>query len=102
MVRGVVPLTSALLQDIVNGDGLTSLEPEHVVPYLKEKLLGRVALSESHVEVDAAAVPGLKVSVVSTKVTIDDQGIPHYDSEYTVWPEITEDRAGGIGTGEEA
>ena len=98
MVSGTVPLTSALLQDIVEGE-VASLDPAVVVPHLKEKLKWKVTLFSGE-ERDAAEVPGLKVSVASTKVTIGEDGLPQYSHEYTVWPEITDGKPAGLGAGE--
>lgn len=98
MVSGTVPLTSALLQDIVDGD-VADLAEEHVVPYLREKLAWRVTLFDGE-EVDVANVPGLRISVASTRVTIGEDGLPDYSGEYRVWPEVTEGKAGGLCAGE--
>jgi tyrosinase len=98
MVSGTVPLTSALLQDIVEGD-VADLSEENVVPYLKERLAWRVTLFDGQ-EVDVANVPGLKVSVASTTVTIGEDGLPDYDGQYKVWPEVTAGITGGVGAGE--
>ena len=98
MVSGTVPLTSALLQDIVEGE-VASLDAAVVVPHLKEKLKWKVTLFNGE-ERNAAEVPGLKVSVASTKVTIGEDGLPHYSHEYTVWPEVTDGKPAGLGAGE--
>ncbi|KAH6854085.1 hypothetical protein B0I37DRAFT_421388 [Chaetomium sp. MPI-CAGE-AT-0009] len=99
MVSGTVPLTSAVLRDIVGGGGVASLEAGDVVPYLREKLAWRVTLFDGE-ERSAAEVPGLKVSVASTQVTIGEDGLPNYSGEYRVWPEITQGKLGGLGMGE--
>jgi tyrosinase len=98
MVSGTVPLTSALLQDIVEGE-VASLKPEDVVPHLKEKLAWRVALFDGE-ERAVEGVPGLKVSVASTEVVIGEDGLPDYSGVYRVWPEITEGKPAGVGQGE--
>jgi len=98
MVSGTVPLTSALLQDIMEGE-VADLEAEHVVPHLKKQLKWKVALFDGE-ERDATDVPGLKVSVASTKVTIGEDGLPDYSGEYTVWPEITDGKPAGLRAGE--
>jgi tyrosinase len=100
MVSGTVPLTSALLGDIIDGGRLSSLEPEDVVPYLKANLKWKVTLFTG-VEKNASEVPGLKVSVVSTKVTIGNDGLPSYSGEYTCYPEITAGVPGGLNPGEQ-
>ncbi|KAK3309791.1 uncharacterized protein B0T15DRAFT_545814 [Chaetomium strumarium] len=109
VVSGTVPLTSALLQDIMGiGEGeeeagergLRSLDPEEVVPYLRERLKWKVTMFKNGEEKDVAAVPGLKVSVASTRVTIGEDGLPRYSGEYTVWPEVTEGKPAGLCAGE--
>ncbi|KAK4239408.1 hypothetical protein C8A03DRAFT_42953 [Achaetomium macrosporum] len=100
MVSGTVPLTSALLQDIVDeGEGVTSLDPEEVVPHLKANLKWKVTMFNGE-ERNVADVPGLKVSVASTRVTIGEDGLPSYSGEYTVWPEVTEGKPAGLRAGE--
>jgi tyrosinase len=98
MVSGTVPLTSALLQDIVEGE-LASLDAAEVVPHLKAKLAWKVTLFDGE-ERAVAEVPGLKVSVASTRVTIGEDGLPDYSGEYTVWPEVTEGKPAGLNAGE--
>ncbi|SPN96684.1 related to Tyrosinase [Cephalotrichum gorgonifer] len=99
VVAGAVPLTSALLQDITAGK-LASLEVADVVPYLKRNLHWRVALftGESY---PVEQVPGLKVSVCSSKVRIGEDGIPSYSGEYTTHTEVTAGRVGGLGEDDE-
>ncbi|KAK4129080.1 Monophenol monooxygenase [Parathielavia appendiculata] len=98
MVSGTVPLTSALLQDIVEGE-VASLDAEHVVPHLKEKLAWKVTMFDGE-ERNVLEVPGLRVSVASTRVTIGEDGLPDYSGEYTVWPEITDGKPAGLREGE--
>ncbi len=98
MVSGTVPLTSALLQDIAEGE-VSSLEPAQVVEHLKKNLAWKVTLFNGD-ERDVTEVPGLKVSVASTKVTIGNDGLPRYSGEYTVWPEITDGKPAGLRVGE--
>ncbi|KAK0671041.1 hypothetical protein QBC41DRAFT_335569 [Cercophora samala] len=101
MISGTVPLTSALLQDIVNENtGLQSLQPEEVVPYLKKELKWKVTMFETGEEKNCAEVPGLKVSVTSTEVTIGEDGLPDYSGQYVVYPEITDGKPGGLRDGE--
>lgn len=101
MISGTVPLTSALLQDIVNENtGLHSLQPEEVVPYLKKELKWKVTMFETGAEKDCGEVPGLRVSVTSTEVTIGEDGLPDYSGVYTVYPEITDGKPGGMRDGE--
>ncbi|KAK0734565.1 common central domain of tyrosinase-domain-containing protein [Lasiosphaeria miniovina] len=101
MVSGTVPLTSALLQDIAEGE-LADLTPASVVPHLQRQLQWRVALFSGD-EQQAADVPGLKVSVASTEVTIGaDDGLPVYSGHYAVYPEITAGKPAGLREGEQA
>lgn len=99
MVSGTVPLTSALLQDIVGGE-TASLKPEDVVPYLTTNLRWKTRLFESGEEKNCVQVPGLKVSVASTEVTIGEDGLPVYSGQYVVYPEITDGKPGGLCAGE--
>lgn len=99
VVTGTVPLTSALLQDIVEGQ-LPSLEPEVVEPYLAKNLHWRVTVFDGS-EKPRDEVPGLKVSVVSTKVRIGDDGVPIYSGEYESHPNITDGRPAGLGADDE-
>ncbi|KAF2194899.1 Di-copper centre-containing protein [Zopfia rhizophila CBS 207.26] len=94
VVTGTVPLTSALLQDIVEGQ-LASLKPEDVEPYLVKNLHWRVTVFDGS-EKPRDEVPGLKVSVVSTNVRIGDDGIPIYSGEYQAHPNITDGRPAGL------
>jgi tyrosinase len=101
VVTGTVPLTSALLQDIVeSSSSLRSLEPSEVVPYLERNLHWRVTVFDG-TERPREEVPGLKVAVVSTKVRIGDDGVPVYSGEYDAHPEITDGRPAGLGAGDE-
>ncbi|KAK4098585.1 Monophenol monooxygenase [Parathielavia hyrcaniae] len=98
MVSGTVPLTSALLQDVVEGE-VAGLDAEHVVPHLREKLAWKVSMFDGEAR-DVLEVPGLRVSVASTRVTIGDDGLPDYSGEYTVWAEITDGKPAGLRQGE--
>lgn len=99
MVSGTVPLTSALLQDIAEGE-LASLQPEDVVPHLRAQLRWKVTMFDGE-ERDVEAVPGLRVSVTSTEVTIgEEDGLPIYSGEYTVHPEATEGKPAGLRAGD--
>jgi tyrosinase len=101
VVTGTVPLTSALLQDItVEHADLRSLNPEDVEPYLVKNLHWRVTVFDGS-EKPREEVPGLKVSVVSTKVRIGDDGVPVYSGEYTEHPNITDGRPAGFGSGDD-
>ncbi len=91
VVSGTVPLTSALLRDIVAGR-LRSLDPTDVVPYLREHLKWKVTLFSGE-EKPVNEVPELKVGVVSTQVEIEPDGTPSFSSDYSQHPEITEEAA---------
>jgi len=94
-ITGMVNLTSALLQDIVAGQ-LRSLEPDQVVPHLRDNMKCRVTLFNGD-EKPLDQVPGLKIHVCSTEVTIGSDGQPHYSGQYAVYPEITAGLPGGVG-----
>ncbi|KAH8880045.1 tyrosinase-domain-containing protein [Thozetella sp. PMI_491] len=95
VVSGTVPLTSALLQDIVEGR-LRSLEPADVVPYLRENLTVKATLFSGQ-ERAVDEIPGLKVSVCSTEVEIGVDGLPVYSGTYIKYPEITNAFPGVVG-----
>jgi len=94
MVSGSVPLTSALLQDIVGGQ-ISSLKPEDVEPHLRDQLKWKVTLFTGE-EKNVAEVPDLKVSVVSTEVTLGPDGVPQYSGEYVVYPDVTHGKPAGL------
>ncbi|KAK1757866.1 hypothetical protein QBC47DRAFT_319522 [Echria macrotheca] len=98
MVSGTVPLTSALLQDIV-AHKLASLEPKDVLPHLKADLRWKVRLFTGE-ERAVTDVPELRVSVASTKVKIGADGLPVYSGQYTVHPEATEGKPAGLRAGD--
>jgi len=98
MVSGTVPLTSALLQDIVGGE-LASLEPADVVPHLQKHLRWKVKLFTGE-EKRPEEIPELKVSVVSTVVEIGADGLPIYGDDYEVHPEATQGKPCGLSPGD--
>jgi tyrosinase len=100
IVSGTVPLTSALLQDIVGGR-VHSLNAADVVPYLRDNLKWKVTLFTGE-ERNVTEVPDLKVSVASTEVTIGPDGLPHYSGHYVLHPDITHGKAAGLEPGEHA
>lgn len=99
VVTGTVPLTSALLQDIVEGR-LASLEKGDVEPYLERHLHWRVTVFDGS-EKARDEVPGLKVGVVSTRVTIGEDGLPIYSEDYETHTGITDGRPAGFCEGDE-
>ncbi|KAK4455339.1 hypothetical protein QBC34DRAFT_460244 [Podospora aff. communis PSN243] len=98
-VAGVVSLTSALIQDYMEGE-IASLNAEDVVPHLKRHLHWRV-LVDGVTDLPREEVPGLVVCVSSTTVSFDENGIPRYSTDHTLHPEITDGRPAGLATGEE-
>lgn len=104
MVSGTVPLTMALLREIVEGEGgLEGLGEDEVVPFLREELRWKVTMmmEEGGEEMPACEVPGLEVSVVSTEVRIGEDGVPVYSGMYKGYPEVTMGKAGGCKPEEE-
>lgn len=104
IVSGAIPLTSALLQDILdtkNDDAWADLEnltPEKVVPYLKKNLDWKAMLFTGE-EVDLTEIPGLEVSVASTSVHLTQDGVPEFDQDKKGWvvrKEATAGRPGGV------
>lgn len=92
IVTGTIPLTSALLDDIEEGQ-LKSLKDEDVEPYLMENLKYRITLLDN-TEVSNKSVPSLKIEVVSSVVTM---GMG--DHELPTWGEMVrhfEMGAGGV------
>lgn len=86
MVSSTVSLTSALLQDIVDGKA-ASLKPEDVARHLKGKLTWRVALFDGE-ERPVEDVPGLKVTLASTGVVNEEDGLWDCSEVYTMHPEM--------------
>ncbi|KAM7200214.1 tyrosinase [Naviculisporaceae sp. PSN 640] len=102
MVSGTIPLTSALLQDILDtenpGADLENLTPEKVVPYLKKHLDWKATLFTGE-EVDLTEIQRLEVSVASTSVYLTREGVPLFDVHGEGWivrKEATAGRPGGI------
>lgn len=98
-IAGSVPLTTALLQDIVEGK-LHSLDKDDVEPYLHKNMHWRVTLIDG-TEIPRENVPALKVGVVSTKVKILEDGMPEHTDEYECHPLITDGRPGGFCGGDD-
>ena len=83
-----------------DGDsGLGSLEKANVLPYLTRNLHWRVTGSDGS-DIRREDVAGLKVSVVTTEVSIQQGGFPRYSGVYEVHPEVTEGRPAGCGDGD--
>jgi tyrosinase len=99
VVTGTVPLTPALLAAIAAGH-LPSLRTEDVEPYLVANLHWRVTVFDG-TERDREQVPGLKVAVCSTEVTIGADEVPVYDGVYAVHGGITDGRPAGLGGDDE-
>ncbi|RDI85950.1 hypothetical protein Vi05172_g3981 [Venturia inaequalis] len=99
VVTGTVPLTSALLQDIVAGS-LSGLSTEEVVPHLVRNLHWRIVGFDG-VEIAREGVPGLKVAVCSTVVGVGEGGGPVYDGEWVTHREVSDGRPGGLGGDDE-
>lgn len=98
-VTGTVPLTAALLKAVKNGD-LGGLGKENVLPWLRENLHWRVTLADG-TEKSRDEVPGLKIGVVTTEVTLPVGGYPVYSGVYEVHNEVTDGRPAGINVGED-
>ena len=98
MTTGTVPLTSALIQDIAAGR-LRNLEPADVIPHLQKNLHWRIKTFEG-VEHPRDQVPGLKISVSSMGVDIDEYGVPNYSGVYATHRQITAGRPGGLQQGD--
>lgn len=106
----VVPLTTQLTdylasnprsQDLIavgNIRTLQSLEPEHVVPFLREHLQWRITDTKSRLLVGQEQQAGLKVII--TNRTFQPPNEEHLLGVYgssTAYPAITQDKAGGYG-----
>jgi len=94
-VSGTVPLTRALTAQVAAGN-LEDLSVENVARYLQDNMQWRVASSEG-VEIPAADVPGLQVSVVTANATLpaDPSQFPVF-GEWITLPVVTAGRAGGL------
>ncbi|EWC44962.1 hypothetical protein DRE_01021 [Drechslerella stenobrocha 248] len=87
IVRGAVPLTSALLHKII-AEEIKNLRQETVVPYLLKNLKCKVAVAGTGKVVEIAGVKDLKVSISAAAVTL-----PKTASELPKWdsPEVVVD-----------
>lgn len=99
-VTSMVPLTEALV-DAIEAGRLGSLDEDDVVPYLKQNLHWRVTLGGG-VEKSRAEVPSLKVSVVSTEVSLPGPDAPpRYSGDYKLHPAVTRGRPAGFNDDDE-
>jgi len=98
-VTGAIPLTSSLLESVAEGK-LASILVSDVVPYLQTNLVWAVARTVDGVEVPAAAVPGLRVSIVTAHAmkAENDTSFPVW-SEWTTLKNVTRGKAGGTSLG---
>jgi tyrosinase len=99
VVTGTVPLTAALLQDIVDGQ-VPSLDEADVEPYLVKNLHWRVTVFDGS-EWPRDQVPGLKVGVCSTRVTVGEADVPVYGDQWRMHEGITDGRPAGHGVGDQ-
>ena len=90
---GSVPLTRVLGEDVANGD-LADLTVANVVPFLKTKLVWRVAGPDGG-SVDPTTIPDFEISVwASTAVPATEFALPVW-SKFIPLAEITKNKAGG-------
>lgn len=99
VITGTVPLTSALLQDLV-AEKIASLDAEEVVPHLVKNLHWRIVGFDG-TEVERVDVPGLKVSVVSTEVSVGENDVPVYGGQWVTHTDVSDGRPGGLGSGDQ-
>jgi tyrosinase len=99
VITGTVPLTSALLQDIV-AEKIGSLDGGEVIPHLEKNLHWRIAGFDGS-EIQRVDVPGLKVSVCSTEVTVGENDVPVYGGQWVTHTEVSDGRPGGLGSGDQ-
>jgi tyrosinase len=93
IVTGTVPLTSAIVKQYKQGN-IGSLDKENVLPWLTKNLHWRVTLADG-TDKPREEVEGLKVSLVTTEVTLPVGGFPQYSGVYEVHPEVTDGRPAG-------
>lgn len=97
-ITGTVPLTAALLKEFKKGT-LGGLGKENVLPWLRDNLHWRVTLADG-TEKSREEIPGLKVSVVSTEITLPVGGFPVYSGVYEVHEGVTDGRPAGLNAGD--
>jgi len=95
VITGAVPLTMALLQDVV-ANAIDTLTPEEVVPHLKGNLNWKVKGFNGTVY-SPQDVPELELAVYSVKVKIGEDGHRVYSDEHTIHDDITRGKPGGYG-----
>jgi tyrosinase len=96
-ITGTVPLTNGLLEiwKAESNTTLRSLRKQDVLPWLTTNLHWRVTSVDGR-EVDRGSVEGLKISVVTTEITVNANEFPVYSGVYAVHCEVTEGRPGGF------
>ncbi|TVY40445.1 Tyrosinase [Lachnellula subtilissima] len=92
-VTGTVPLTAALLKEFKNGT-LGGLGKENII------CTGGSLSAMERRRAEMDEVPGLKVGVVSTEVSLPTGGFPKYSGVYEVHNEVTDGRPAGCNVGE--
>lgn len=70
-----------------------------MVPHLVKNLHWRIVGFDG-VEIQRSSVPGLKVAVCSTEVSVGDGGGPVFDGEWVTHREVSDGRPGGLGSGD--
>ncbi|KAH8586174.1 hypothetical protein B0O99DRAFT_656959 [Bisporella sp. PMI_857] len=100
-ITGAVPLTNALLEvyQSENNTTLRSLRKEDTLPWLTTNMHWRVTCGDGS-ERSRDEVMGLKVSVVTTKVSCPEGSFPIYSGDYEIYPQCTQGRPGGYCDGD--
>jgi tyrosinase len=99
IITGTVPLTAGLIDEWKKGN-LGSMDKENVLPYLMENLHWRVSLADG-TDKRREEVPGLKVSVVTTEVDVEQGGRQRFSGVYAIHPEVTEGKPAGHSAGDQ-
>lgn len=99
IVTGTVPLTTAILKQVKEGN-IGSLDKENVLPWLTRNLHWRVTLADG-TDKRREEVEGLKVSVVTTEVSLSATGLPQYSGVYEIHSEVTDGRPAGHNDGDQ-
>ncbi|CBX95782.1 similar to tyrosinase [Plenodomus lingam JN3] len=95
VVRGTTGLTTHLLDQIQAGQ-LESLGADHVVPFLRERLVWKVLSGTGNV-ITGPSLSALTIQVASSKAHIpeDPGALVEYGKERKRYPEITRGKPGG-------